>query len=264
MIRFFENTFASVQRVLLIVIITCNSSFSQSPVRVDIDLTKPVKPVSPLIYGKNNVLPSTFLNASANAEILEAKEAGVRFVRQGGGNNSTKYNWRLKLSSHPDWYNNVYANDWNTAAKSMLDKLPGVQGMWTFQLLGKAAANTRNNFNDWAYNGSKWWEGVNQNLTGGGQPNTSGGSKALVEGNTDLYLMDWSADSTVGILDKWFGENGLGYDKSRFLIRKTMFRQQLLTKQWYQPIPLRTRQIFIRIRQPISFISTFHFRREAM
>jgi hypothetical protein len=218
MLKFFRLNFHSVLIILPFVIFNITISFSQTPVRVDIDLTKPVKPVSPLIYGKNNVLPSTFLNSKDIAEILKAKEAGVRFVRQGGGNNSTKYNWRLKLSSHPDWYNNVYANDWNTAAKSMLDKLPGVQGMWSFQLLGKAAANTTNNFNDWAYNQAKWWEGCGQNLAGGGQINTSGtnSGQALVDGNTDLYLMDWPADSTVGILDKWFGEKGLGYDKKRF------------------------------------------------
>lgn len=195
--------------------ITGAIAFSQTPVRIDIDVSKGEKTVSPYIYGKNNVLPSTFLNTGTTAEITKAKEAGVRFVRQGGGNNSTKYNWRLKLSSHPDWYNNVYANDWDGAAKNLIDKMPGVQGMWSFQLLGKAAANTKNNFNDWGYNQSKWWEGVNQNLAGGGQPNTTG-SKAKVEGNPDLYLMEWTADSTVGILDKWFGEKGFGYNKKQF------------------------------------------------
>jgi hypothetical protein len=29
--------------------------------------------------------------------------------------------------------------------------------------------------------------------------------------------MSWTADSTVGILDKWFGAKGLGYDKSKFV-----------------------------------------------
>lgn len=188
---------------------------AQTPIRVDIDLTKPKLPVSPFIYGKNNVLPSTFLNSGTTEEITRAREAGVRFVRQGGGNNSTKYNWRLKLSSHPDWYNNVYANNWDNAAKNMFEKLPGVHGMWSFQLLGKAASNANNNFNDWSYNQSQWWSGVSQNLAGGGQPNNSGGSKASVEGNPDLYLMKWTADSTVGILDKWFGTKGLGYDKSK-------------------------------------------------
>lgn len=197
--------------------LSLNQGFAQSTIRVDVDLTKGKIPVSPYIYGKNNVLPNTYLSPGGNDEITKAKEAGVRLVRQGGGNNSTKYNWRLKLSSHPDWYNNVYANDWDAAAKNMLQQLPGVQGMWSFQLLGKAASNSNNNFNDWGYNQSQWWSGVNQNLAGGGKPNTSGGSKAATEGNPNLYLMTWTADSTVGILDKWFGSKGLGYDKTKFV-----------------------------------------------
>lgn len=123
-------------KIVSILLIAGNAVFSQTPVRIDIDLTKGKKPVSQFIYGKNNVLPSTFLNTGTTAEITKAKEAGVRFVRQSGGNNSTKYNWRLKLSSHPDWYNNVYSNDWDAAAKNMFDKMPGVEGMWAFQLLG--------------------------------------------------------------------------------------------------------------------------------
>lgn len=201
--------------IFSLLILTMNIALAQTPVRIDIDITKWQKPVSPFIYGKNNVLPSTFLSSGTTVEITMAKEAGVCFVRQGGGNNSTKYNWRRKLSSHPDWYNNVYANDWDAAAKNLIDKMPGVDGMWSFQLLGKAAENTKNNFNDWAYNGSQWWSGTGQNLAGGGQINPAGGGKALVEGNPDLYLEAWPADSTVGILDKWFGAKGLGYDKNR-------------------------------------------------
>ena len=207
--------FSSVLSFLFLLLIAGNPGFAQTPVRVDIDLTKPTKPVSPYIYGKNNVLPNSFLTSGTSEEVTKAKEAGVRFIRQGGGNNSTKYNWRLKLSSHPDWYNNVYSNDWDIAAKNMFDKLPGAQGMWSFQLLGMAASNANNNFSDWTYNQSQWWSGVVQNLAGGGTPNKAGGSKASVEGNPNLYLMPWIADSTVGILDKWFGAKGLGYDKSK-------------------------------------------------
>lgn len=199
--------------ILILLFLFAGQAFGQTAIQIDIDATKAKIPVSPFIYGKNNVLPSTYLSGT-NADITKAKEAGVKFVRQGGGNNSTKYNWRLKLSSHPDWYNNVYANDWDAAAKNMFDKMPGVHGMWSFQLLGKAAANTKNNFSDWTYNQSQWWEGVAQNLAGGGQVNPTG-TKAKVEGNPDLYLMNWTADSTVGILDKWFGAKGLGYDKNR-------------------------------------------------
>jgi hypothetical protein len=84
--------------------------------------------------------------------------------------------------------------------------------MWSFQLLGKAAKTNGANFNDWGYNSSQWWEGVNQNLAGGGQPNTTGGTEALVEGNSDLYLENWNADSTTLILNHWF--NKLALNKS--------------------------------------------------
>jgi hypothetical protein len=203
MLRIFKITF-----LLLFVFEISNAQ----PVQITVNASAEKRPVSPYIFGKNNVLPSTYLNNGTNADVTKANEAGVRLVRQGGGNNSTKYNWRQKLSSHPDWYNNVYANNWDAAAKNLTDKMPGVQGMWSFQLLGKVGANTQHNFPDWTYNGSNWWDGVNQNLAGGGTVNPAGGSKALVEGNPDLYLKDWPADSTVGILDKWFGTGGLGYD----------------------------------------------------
>ncbi len=200
--------------LVFLLLISVNTGFSQIPVRIDVNLTKDRKAISPLIYGKNNVLSNAVGNPVSSEDIQKIKEAGIRLVRQGGGNNSTKYNWRNKLTSHPDWYNNVYSADWDYAASSMLEKLPGMQGMWSFQLLGKAAANNKNNFNDWDFNQSKWWDGVNQNLAGNGQPDLAGGGKALVEGNPNLYLMDWPADSTVGILDKWFGPQGLGYEKS--------------------------------------------------
>ena len=129
--------------------------------------------------------------------------------RENGGNNATKYNWRRKLSSHPDWYNNVYAHDWDYEAQSLQDNMPDARGMWAFQLIGYAAANNQNNFNDWVYNGSQWWEGVANNWAGGGGPSEG-------EGDPELYLMEWPPDSTVGILDQWFGDTGLGFEEERF------------------------------------------------
>jgi Glycoside hydrolase family 44/Secretion system C-terminal sorting domain len=134
-------------------------------------------------------------------------------LREGGGNNATKYNWRKRLSSHPDWYNNVYGNDWDMSVKALRDELPAnVQGLWSFQLIGKAAKTDAQNFKDWDYNRSQWWEGTAQNLAGGGQLKTTG-SKALRDGNPDLYLENWPADSTTGILDHWF--NTLNIPKNR-------------------------------------------------
>jgi hypothetical protein len=199
---------------LTLILLLAFKTGSSQPVQITVYADSGKRMVSPSIFGKNNVLPSTYLNNGSDAEVSRAVEAGARMVRQGGGNNSTKYNWRGKLSSHPDWYNNVYANNWDAAAKNLTDKMPGTQGMWSFQLLGKVAANTDHNFPDWDYNHSQWWEGVHQNLAGGGVVNPAGGSKALVEGDIDLYLMDWPADSTTAILDHWFGSNGLGYDST--------------------------------------------------
>jgi hypothetical protein len=174
-------------------------------------------PVSPWIYGRNGVGVSTDPAYPTNAADLSLpKEAGLRFARQNGGNNCTKYNWRKKISSHPDWYNNVYAEDWGFSAQEVETMLPGVQGMYGFQLLGWVASNTDNNFNDNAYNGSKWWKGVGQDLAGGGTPDTAGGSVPKKMGDPNKYLEPWPADSSAAILKHWFGPGGLGRDSTRF------------------------------------------------
>ncbi|MGE5347990.1 MAG: glycoside hydrolase family 44 protein [Actinomycetota bacterium] len=174
-------------------------------------------PVSPYIYGRNNNLSDNPSSPATTANINLYKEAGLRFARENGGNNATKYNWRRKLGSHPDWYNNVYDHSWDFASQDIQGRMPRLQVMWAFQLIGKAADNRNNNFNDWSYNRSQWWSGVGQNLAGGGQVNPAGGSQALVDGNPDLYLEKWTADSTTGVLNHWFGPGGLGLDKNQFL-----------------------------------------------
>src|SRR5690606_33390550 len=189
---------------------------SYGQVTVTIDLSVDYHRVSPYLYGRNNSLSDNPGSPLSAADWTRLRDSGIKFLRESGGNNSTKYNWRRKLSSHPDWYNNVYAHDWDFAAKSIQDNLPNAQGMWSFQLIGKAAKTSSANFNDWDYNGSQWWEGVRQNLAGGGVVNPDG-ENALTEGNPDHYLETWTADSTVGILDHWFGENGIGLDPSRIL-----------------------------------------------
>jgi hypothetical protein len=177
-------------------------------VTITVDITQGKKAVSPCIYGRNNTFDKT---------TQFYKDAGLRFVRMCGGNNATKYNWRKKITSHPDWYNNVYSNDWDATSKKIATNYPEMQAMWAFQLLGRVASSTGHNFNDWEYNHSQWWQGVGQNLAGGGVPNEDNpGGSALVEGDIDLYTEEWPADSTVGILDHWFGANGIGLDKNQF------------------------------------------------
>lgn len=164
--------------------------------------------VSPYLYGRNNNFdkPASFY-----------KDAGLRFARTNGGNNATKYNWSKKITSHPDWYNNVYySNDWDKVSLQVAADHPDMQVMWAFQLLGRVASSTSHNFNDWGYNGSQYWSGVNQNLAGGGVLNPNGNHKALMEGNANLYTQAWPADSSVAILDHWFGPKGLGLNKKQF------------------------------------------------
>ena len=183
-------------------------------ITVDADLER--IPISPYIYGKNNSLSSNPSSPVSTSQWNLYRDAGVKMFRENGGNNATKYNWRRKLSSHPDWYNNVYAHDWDYEAMSLQNNLTDIKGMWAFQLIGFTASNTNNNFDDWGYNNSQWWSGVHQNLAGGGTVNASGGSEALVDGDPDLYLIQWPADSTVGILEHWFGTGGLGLDEEMF------------------------------------------------
>jgi hypothetical protein len=200
--------------LLLITSVLFGISASGQTVNIQVDASKGRKAISPYIYGKNNNLSDNSASPLTHAQWKLMREAGLRYTRENGGNNATKYNWRLKLSSHPDWYNNVYRHDWDYAAKTLEDSLAGVQGMWAFQLIGKAASNLNNNFNDYAYNGSNGWSGTQQNLAGGGVPNNAGGPAAQTEGNPSLYLENWTADSTTGILDHWFGTGGLGYNKN--------------------------------------------------
>ena len=176
-------------------------------VTITVDATQGKKAVSPYIYGANNWFdkPAQFY-----------REVGLRMARTNGGNNATKYNWRKKITSHPDWYNNVYSCNWDKMSQDISKDHPNMQVMWAFQLLGRVASTNAYNFNDWEYNRSQWWEGVHQNLAGGGVPNATG-SKAAVEGDVELYTQEWPADSTVEILNHWFGLGGLGLNKNQFL-----------------------------------------------
>ncbi|EJL67215.1 glycoside hydrolase family 44 protein [Flavobacterium sp. CF136] len=183
------------------------ATFAQA-VQITVNAAVNKKKISPNIYGKNDFFnhPDQFY-----------KDAGLRFARLNGGNNASAYNWQAKLTVHPDWYNNVYTTDWGVSAQKINTDFPDMQGMFAFQLLGRVASNTNNNFNDWGYNQAQYWSGVNQNLAGGGTPDPNGGGKALVDGNPNLFSQAWPADSSVGILNHWFGANGLGLNKDQFV-----------------------------------------------
>ena len=199
-----------------VVILLLSSNLYSQDITISVFANDTLHDISPFLFGRNNSFSDEPGNPTSATEIQLYKEAGLRFARENSGNNATKYNWRKKLSSHPDWYNNVYPHDWDYASEVISNQIPSISVMWAFQLIGKAASSTQHNFNDWGYNQSQWWTGVAQNLAGGGNPDPDGGSVAMEEGDIDLYLEDWPADSTTAILDHWFGENGLGFNKQRF------------------------------------------------
>ena len=202
--------------IFSLMMLSAVSSINAQDITITVNASGEKKPISPYIYGRNNSFGDAYGSSNASTAINMFKEAGLKMARENGGNNATKYNWRKKITSHPDWYNNVYDRNWDGISQLVEDQAPGTQIMWGFQLLGKVASNKNNNFNDWAYNQSKWWEGCNQNLAGGGVVNSSGGSKASKEGNPALYTEVWPADSTTAILNRWFGQGGLGLKKENF------------------------------------------------
>jgi hypothetical protein len=200
-----------IKKHFFLVLLCCFANYTvfAQDVSITVNATYGKRAISPYIYGRNNTFdkPASFY-----------KDVGLRFARMNGGNNATKYNWRKKITSHPDWYNNVYQCDWDKTSQQVASDHPDMQVMWAFQLLGRVASSTNYNFNDWEFNQSKWWDGAGQNLAGGGVPNTNNPSgKALTAGDINLYTQAWPIDSSVAILDHWFGPGGLGFNKNQFL-----------------------------------------------
>ena len=204
-----KDPFLFLKKYFFVISFCCFTTvaFTQT-IQITVNAAVNKKKISPNIYGKND-----FLDHSDQFY----KDAGLRFARMNGGNNASAYNWQEKLAVHPDWYNNVYAADWSVLAQKVTASFPDMQGMFAFQLLGRAASNGNNNFNDWGYNQAQYWSGVGQNLAGGGTVDPNGGSKALVDGNPELFSKPWPADSSVGILTDWFGTNGKGFNKDQFV-----------------------------------------------
>jgi len=193
-------------------------------VSIEVDASLPARPISKFLYGKNNSTSDNATKPTSDADWTRLRESGVTILRENSGNNSTKYNWRRKLSSSPDWYNEVVVADWDYEAKSIQDKLPGIHAMYGFQLTGWAAKSKDYNWDAWSWyvaHGNKWLNSA-QNMTGTGSiPNDSilanGNTpeNAKKDGDIDTYLERWTVDSTLGILDHWFGAGGLGFDKNR-------------------------------------------------
>lgn len=197
---------------------------------IQIDAHAEKKAISPYIYGKNASFAELSDNPSSptSAQSIQfLKDVGVKILRTNDGNNSTKYNWKKKISSHPDWYNNVYPHDWDFKAKELQTKLPGVQGLFGLQMLGWVADNSDHNYNDvtnYPNQAGKYWPGVCQDLAGGGESAISGTEvngnidwcTATKKGDPSLYLREMGPDEVTDILPYWFGKEPgqLGLDPS--------------------------------------------------
>jgi len=176
---------------------------ASSPVNILINVQAGRTPISPCIYGRNNDFSDAPAAPTSAADIMLYKAAGLRMSRDNGGNNSTKYNWARKLSSHPDWYNNVYAHNWGFASQDVQKRIPGVNLMWALQLLGKAARTDSANFDCWSYNQCQYSADITKNWAG--------------NGDISKYLMDWPADSTTAVFANFFSPvsaGGMGLDST--------------------------------------------------
>lgn len=210
------------KKIILLKSVICVGIFSVasfSQINISVDANAGIKKISPYIYGRNidnNYISDTSLVSTDKEEafIAQMLDAGIHMMRSNTGNNATRYNWRKKLTVHPDWYNNVYTHNWDITAKKVLDKMPGVDAMYAFQLNGYAAKTNEYNFADW-----DWYVEHGSNakttldLAGGGEVSADG-QTAIKEGDGLLYCEPWPADSTVGIVPHWRDE--LKYDMSRF------------------------------------------------
>lgn len=195
-------------------------AISLAAIEVRVDSKAGIQKISPYIFGKNisglNDAETSDLAkiAAEDSTIKRMNEIGFRFFRANNGNNATRYNWRKKLTVHPDWYNNVYPHDWDITAKTIQDKLPGANAMYAFQLSGYAASSADYNFNDWDfYQTNDSWAKSTLDLAGGGVASADG-QTALKTGDYSLYNEEWPADSTVAILNHW--KDDVKLDMKRF------------------------------------------------
>ncbi len=190
---------------------------ANAAINVTVDADAGIKKISPYLYGRNIDKVSdgnTEVTADESAFINQMLDAGIHFLRANNGNNATRYNWKQKLTVHPDWYNNVYSHDWAITAKKVLDNMPGVDAMYAFQLTGWVASSTNYNFADWNwYQKHGSYPSQTFDLAGGGEVSDDG-ETLIKAGDYRLYNKEWPADSSVAIIPHW--RDDLKYDMSRF------------------------------------------------
>lgn len=210
------------KHIITIILCMVGTTFlsASETILISIDGNATPHKISRYIYGKNNSTNDDSTKATTDSMWTLINESGIGILRENSGNNLTKYNFHRRVASHPDWYNRVHDQNWDYEIQTIQENAPQVQVMYGLPILGWVGADTEYNFKDWDWyvsHGNKWLNTA-QNVTGKGAiPNEDNGKNALVDGDINTYLKEWPTDSCVGILDHWFGENGLGIDRSKTL-----------------------------------------------
>lgn len=210
------------KHIITIILCMVGTTFlsAAETILISIDGNATPHKISRYIYGKNNSTNDDSTKATTDSMWTLINESGIGILRENSGNNLTKYNFHRRVASHPDWYNRVHDQNWDYEIQTIQENTPQVQVMYGLPILGWVGANSEYNFKDWDWyisHGNKWLNTA-QNVTGkGAEPNPDNGKNALVDGDISTYLKEWPTDSCVGILDHWFGENGLGIDRSKTL-----------------------------------------------
>lgn len=210
------------KHIITIILCMVGTTFlsAAETILISIDGNATPHKISRYIYGKNNSTNDDSTKATTDSMWTLINESGIGILRENSGNNLTKYNFNRRVASHPDWYNRVHDQNWDYEIQTIQENAPQVQVMYGLPILGWVGANSEYNFKDWDWyvsHGNKWLNTA-QNVTGkGAEPNPDNGKNALVDGDISTYLKEWPTDSCVGILDHWFGENGLGIDRSKTL-----------------------------------------------
>ena len=208
------------KHIITIILCMVGTTFlsAAETILISIDGNATPHKISRYIYGKNNSTNDDSTKATTDSMWTLINESGIGILRENSGNNLTKYNFHRRVASHPDWYNRVHDQNWDYEIQTIQENAPQVQVMYGLPILGWVGANSEYNFKDWDWyisHGNKWLNTA-QNVTGkGAEPNPDNGKNALVAGDISTYLKEWPTDSCVGILDHWFGENGLGIDRSK-------------------------------------------------
>lgn len=187
--------------VFTTIFFVCLSWNFLSAADITIDVSSQQRQISPLLYGINNALSSDTSAPTSDSAWTLYQDAGIRFFRENSGNNASKYNWRKKMTSHPDWYNNVHHTDWNYEAQSLIQKMPSTYGMWAIPLTGWAASSDSANFDCWNYDKCIGTD-AHKNFAG--------------EGDFKKYLEPWPVDSALGILNHWFSASELNLPFENF------------------------------------------------